>query len=84
MGRLWSIQGLPLTMPHGMVKTPHGVDLAFLFFTFLDLYMLCSCSSVAALRCLLVQVTTGILLGALQLACLQYIQQLKCCCTIST
>ena len=25
-GRLWSIQGLPSVMPHGMVETPHGVD----------------------------------------------------------
>ena len=26
MGRLWSIQGLPIQSCHGMVETPHGVD----------------------------------------------------------
>ena len=23
--RLWSLEGLPLTMPHGMVEKPHGL-----------------------------------------------------------
>ena len=31
MGRLWPIQGVPVTMPHGMVETPHGADFSFLF-----------------------------------------------------
>ena len=30
LGRLWSIQGLPSTMPHGMVETLHGADFSFL------------------------------------------------------
>ena len=26
LGRLWSVQGLPSIMPHGIVEAPHGVD----------------------------------------------------------
>ena len=31
LGRLWSVQGLPSTMPHSMVEQPHGVDFFFSF-----------------------------------------------------
>ena len=30
LGRLWSSQGLPSTMPHGMAERPHGVDFSLL------------------------------------------------------
>ena len=33
MGRLWSIQGLPIQSCHGMVETPRGVDFPFLFYS---------------------------------------------------
>ena len=29
-GCLWSIQGLPLTIPHSMVEMPHGLDFSIL------------------------------------------------------
>ena len=29
LGRLWFIRGRPLTEPHGMIETPHGIDFSF-------------------------------------------------------
>ena len=41
MGRLWSIQGLPSTMPDSMANTPHGVDSTLLLLFFLKANVCC-------------------------------------------
>ena len=34
LGRLWSVQGPPSIMPHGMVERPHDVEFSLSLFSF--------------------------------------------------
>ena len=43
LGRLWFIQGLQPTIPHGMVDTPHGVNVCFAYMCMFDVTIWSCC-----------------------------------------